>query len=282
MSSSEDGSSTARRRLMTIMGHLSPPDTLGSSSVLRPSPTASKVDPLLANASRGFQAMKNDGRISDVNPNATPSKELSQMVPFSRVRFSQSTLGSGFSSPPSHAKDVPLAVSLRAANPLSVLTEAPGTTSPSAHMVRNEDDTSLTTFDHRRLVNTALHAPGTQVKATIQDKASIPQREWGKYTTQSRGDSIAILAPAGPESATDKRRNLGSLSVSKGPDLQLQASTRNALSHMINRSSLLAELTQAKSTPGQSADHEGHLVRKQEYQTRLSTFETQNKRTSKL
>lgn len=273
MSSSGNGSGTAARRLATILGHLAPPDTSGSGSVLRPSPVASPTDRLLENSTAGFAAMKEDGRISDINPNAKPSQELSQMVPFNKVRFSQQSLGSGFSSPPSSAKGVPLAVSLRSANPLSVLTEAPGNTSPSAHMVRNEDDLSLTTFDHRRLVNTALHAPGTQVKATIQDKASIPKREWGKYTTQSRGDSIAILAPG---STMDPRRDLGSLSVQHGPDKQLQASTRNALSHMINRSAVLAELTKPKGTPGQTEDHQRHVARKQEYGTRLSTFEAQH------
>jgi hypothetical protein len=211
--------------------------------------------------------MKHDKRVTDIVANQG-QREQKKSLPISQIRFSQNSLGSGFSSPPPATKNVPLAVSLRSANPLSVLTELPG--QRSAIMVRNEDDPhAFTTFDHRRLVNSALHQPEAPVVGRITDKADIPTREWGKDTTRTRGESINIVAPSGLN-LQDERRNLGSLSVLHGPDAKLQDNIRKALSHMIRRESVLAELT---GKAGNTHDNTRHENRKEEYNTRLADFD---------
>jgi len=223
-------------------------------------------DPLLANSSQGLARMKQDRRLSDFGPSHVPQKEQTGDVKRSLIRFSQSSIGSGFSSPKPDSKNVPLAVSLRSANPLSVLTEGPGSgkSVPKALTVRNEDEGTLTTFDHRRIVNASLHAPDAPVSARVVDKSLIPPREFGKYSTRTRGKTIDVLAPG----ETD-RRSLGKLSVSSGPDDKLKANTNKALSHMINRHTVLRELT---FKAGNKADFDRHTTRVEEYSTRQKTF----------
>lgn len=228
-----------------------------------------KRDVLHDLSSKGLERMQQHGRVSPMDRSKPPVKENMQLVPMTSVRFSQSSLGIGFSSPDKNMQSVPLAVSLRSANPLSVMTESPGKGTPSARMIQNENEKSLTTFDHRRLVNTMLHVKTPKVQARVVDKLELPQREFGKYSTTTMGESIMMLAPG---EKPDKRRDMGSLSVFTGPDQKLKLNTQRALSHMINRASLLEELTQARGNPGQIKDNDLHATRKQEYTERLESF----------
>ena len=276
---------SAKRRLATIAGHLTASSSDTNTGRVASTPThghtsvskriqATAPSDVLERSMTGFKRAVTDGRVSD-----SPSKSFSWKgkMPLSSYRFSQSSVSSGFSHPPATATAVPLAVSLRSANPMSVLTEGPASGGQGAPPVNATPNLNafgtVTTFDHRRVVNTALHAPGRSMDTHVIDRSSVPAKEWRKYTTKTRGETIAVLDV--------NKTSLGNLSITHGPDHKLTMNTIRALGHMVNRSAVLAELTQRRGSPGQIKDHQHATARKTEYTKRLQAFVSRNQK-SKL